>query len=421
MAKIRRDLFNDLLTHLEAKEISLIVGPRQAGKTTLMKDLRDYLESKGERTLFFNLDFEPDNVFFKTQEGLIRRLDLEFGQKRAYVFIDEIQRKENAGLFLKGLYDYDLPYKLIVSGSGSLDLKEKIHESLAGRKRLFELTTVSFREFVDFSTEYRYSDRLEDFMAVDQARLNCFLIDYLNFGGYPRVILEKELAEKARVMNEIYRSYVEKDIAYFLGVNRVDAFSLLIRILASQTGQILKYSKLAQESGLSTLTLKNYLWYAERTFSIRLLSPYFKNKHKEIIKAPSVYFYDLGMRNFSLNSFGGLLMPDYLGFVFQNFIANLLQAKIMYTAKSLNFWRTIDMAEVDFVINSSSDILPIEVKYSCLKKPEVTRSLRSFILRYAPSEAWVVNLSLEAEMIIGNTKVRFIPYYTIALNPHNMV
>jgi predicted AAA+ superfamily ATPase len=247
------------------------------------------------------------------------------------------------------------------------------------------------------------------------------LIDYLNFGGYPRVILEKELAEKARVMNEIYRSYVEKDIAYFLGVNRVDAFSLLIRILASQTGQILKYSKLAQESGLSTLTLKNYLWYAERTFSIRLLSPYFKNKHKEIIKAPSVYFYDLGMRNFSLNSFGGLLMPDYLGFVFQNFIANLLQAKIMYTAKSLNFWRTIDMAEVDFVINSSSDILPIEVKYSCLKKPEVTRSLRSFILRYAPSEAWVVNLSLEAEMIIGNTKVRFIPYYTIALNRQNMV
>ena len=78
---------------------------------------------------------------------MIKKLDLELGRKKGFVFIDEIQRKENAGLFLKGIYDMELPYKLIILGSGSLELKEKIHESLAGRKRIFELGTVSFREF----------------------------------------------------------------------------------------------------------------------------------------------------------------------------------------------------------------------------------------------------------------------------------
>lgn len=413
MAKIKRKLFDELVLHLKAKEISLIVGPRQAGKTTLMTELKNYLDQKGEKTLFLNLDFESDRIFFNLQNDLIRKLDLELGRKKSFVFIDEIQRKENAGLFLKGLYDKGLPYKFIVSGSGSLDLKEKIHESLAGRKRIFELSTVSFVEFVDFKTEYKYSDKLDEFFDLEKEQAFSLLNEYLNFGGYPRVILESELAEKMKIINEIFRSYVEKDIAYFLGVNRVDAFSLLVKILASQTGQIIKYSKLAEESGVSAATLKNYLWYAEKTFSVKLVLPYFKNKHKEITKAPSVYFYDLGMRNFSLGLFGNLSLSEQLGFVFQNLAANRLHEKIANSSKNLNFWRTLDKAEVDFVIHDSKSILPIEVKYSKLKNPEVTRSLRNFITQYDPAEAWVINLTLEAEIKIGNTVVKFVPYYKI--------
>jgi len=259
MQKIHRELFGELKAHLNAREISLIVGPRQAGKTTLMTEVKAYLDQKGEKTIFLNLDYEADKIFFNSQTDLIGKLDLELGRKKGFVFIDEIQRKENAGLFLKGIYDLNLPYKFIISGSGSLDLKEKMHESLAGRKRIFELGTVSFREFVDFKTEYKYSQKLGDFLAVEKDRSLSLLLEYLNFGGYPRVILEKKLSEKTRIINEIFRSYVEKDIAYFLGVNRADAFSLLIKLLASQTGQIIKYSKLAEESGISSATLKNYL------------------------------------------------------------------------------------------------------------------------------------------------------------------
>ena len=413
MQKIRRKLFNELKGHLGAKEISLIVGPRQAGKTTLMKELKEYLDQRNERTIFLNLDYEADKVFFNSQDDLIRKLDLELGRKKGFAFIDEIQRKENAGLFLKGLYDLGLPYKFIVSGSGSLDMKEKIHESLAGRKRIFELSTVSFSEFADFKTEYKYSAKLDDFFTVEKGRALALLDEYLNFGGYPRVVLERELDEKMRVINEIYRSYVEKDIAYFLGVNRADAFSLLIKLLASQIGQIIKYSKLAAESGVSAATLKNYLWYAEKTFSIRIITPYFKNKRKEITKSPAAYFYDLGLRNFSLGLFGNLSQPDQMGFLFQNFAANRLFEKIANTSKSLHFWRTLDKAEVDFVLADGDSVLPVEVKYSRLKSPEITRSLRNFINAYSPAEAWVINLSLETEVEIGKTAVKFVPYYKV--------
>ena len=147
---IRRSLLKQLQKHLLSPEITLIVGPRQAGKTTLMEILRDDLRKKGAKTLFLNLDFNADLPFFDSQEKLLQRITYEMGQEKGYVFIDEIQRKEDAGLFLKGLYDRKLPYKFIVSGSGSLELKEKIHESLPGRKRLFELSTLSFEEFVNY-------------------------------------------------------------------------------------------------------------------------------------------------------------------------------------------------------------------------------------------------------------------------------
>ena len=135
---IERTLFSELKDHLSKREISFIIGPRQAGKTTLMLLLEDYLKKKEEKTVFLNLDIESDKQFFTSQANLIKKIKLEIGEKEGFVFIDEIQRKENAGIFLKGIYDMNLPYKFIVSGSGSVELKERIHESLTGRKRIFE-------------------------------------------------------------------------------------------------------------------------------------------------------------------------------------------------------------------------------------------------------------------------------------------
>ena len=410
---IKRDLFEELKNHLSAKEISLIVGPRQVGKTTLMLLLKEYLERKREKTLFLNLDIENDKQFFVSQDVLIKKINLEFGKERGYVFIDEIQRKENAGIFLKGIYDLNLPYKFIVSGSGSLELKEKIHESLVGRKRIFELNPVSFKEFVNFKTDYRYEEKIDEFFDIEKTKTENLLNEYLNFGSYPRIILEEKLSDKIKIINEIYRSYLEKDITYLIKSERIDIFSFLIKVLSGQIGRLINYSELSSTLGISLPTLKNYFWYAEKTFIINKLTPYFKNIRKEIAKSPIIYFYDLGLRNYALGLFGKINFSTDIGFLFQNFIFNILKEKYKFAGAEIHFWRTKDKAEVDFVIDFGEEVIPIETKYKKLKEPVIERSLKSFVEKYHPKEAWIINLSLDYETKINKTTFKFLPFYKL--------
>lgn len=409
---IKRKLLNDLKEHLKAKEISIIIGPRQVGKTTLMKVLIKEMKLSYNNVLFLNLDIESDKKFFETQELLLRKIKLEIGSN-GFVFIDEIQRKENAGLFLKGLYDQDLNYKFIVSGSGSLELKEHIQESLTGRKRLFELLPVSFEEFAEYKTEYKYEDRLEEFFKLESNRTNYLLSEYLSFGGYPRIITETYLEEKKKIINEIYRSYIEKDIVGLLNIDRPDAYSLLIKLLSASTGKILNYSKLAELAGISIPTLKKYIWYSEKTFVIQTIAPFYKNNVKELTKSRSVYFYDLGLRNYANDTFNLIANTNEIGFLFQNFVKNIIYEKIKWTSWNVKYWRTTDKAEVDFVLSAGEKVIPFEVKYSPIKSISVKRSLRNFINKYVPQKAFVVNLNFEKEIKINQTTVYFIPFYKL--------
>jgi predicted AAA+ superfamily ATPase len=407
---IKRKIFDDLKNHLSSKEMSLIFGPRQVGKTTLMKELIKNLEANKEKIVFLNLDYDSDKRFFVSQDELLKKIELEIG-KSGFVFIDEIQRKEDAGLFLKGIYDRGLDYKFIVSGSGSLELKEKIHESLAGRKRFFNVSPVTFEEFVNFKTDYRYQDKLHDYFDLEKDKTRMFLEEYLNFGGYPRVIIEEMKEEKRRIIEDIFRSCIKKDMLSLLNIDRPDAFSSMIRILASQSSQIINYSKLTQQVGLTFEPLKKYLWYAEKTFLIKPIRPYFSNKQKELTKSPIVYFNDLGLRNFSLDVMGELNDSLDLGLVFQNLVFHLLEEKISNSSGVINYWRTISGKEVDFVVSKGREVIPVEVKYSHMKVAAVEKSLLSFINEYSPREALVVNLSLKEEKIINKTRVRFVPFY----------
>lgn len=408
---IKRKLFSELVDHLSQKEMSLIVGPRQAGKTTLMEMVRDHLENQGERTLFLNLDIEWDRPHFESQAALLKKIQLELGQQEGYVFVDEVQRKADAGLFLKGMFDLKLPYKFIVSGSGSLELKEKIQESLVGRKRLFDVTTVTFEEFVNHRTGYRYEDNLADFLAVEGLRSQQLLSEYLQFGGYPRVITAPEQREKRFIMDEIYRSVLERDIAYLLKLDKPDVFMALIKLLSGQIGHLINYSEIASTLNVSFVTVKKYLWYAQKIFLVELVSPFARNVRKEISKSPVPYFGDLGLRNYALNLFGHLKSPAEIGFVFENFIFLMMKQNLRVTPAKLNYWRTKDKAEVDFVIEAGKKIIPVEVKYKQFKQAKVPVSLRRFIEKYSPKTAYVVNLSLQDKVRIGETTVSFLPYY----------
>ena len=410
---IQRNLFNELKIHLGKKEISFIIGPRQAGKTTLILMLKEYLEKKGERTVFLNLDIESDKEYFSSQLDLIKKIRLELGEKRGYVFIDEIQRKENAGIFLKGIYDSNPPYKFIASGSGSVELKEKIHESLIGRKRLFELSTLTFEEFVNFRTNYKYKNKLQEYFAIEKKKAEQILDEYLSFGGYPRVVLEDLLVEKRKIINEIYQSYLEKDISYLLKIKKTEDFGKLVKILAAQIGKLLNISEVSRTLGISHKTVKDYLWYLQKTFILHKVTPYFKNIRKEIARTPKFYFYDLGLRNFAIGLFGIEKSIEDKGFLFENFVFNILKEKIKDTPFKIHFWRTKDKAEVDFILDLGRSLIPVEVKYRSLKEPFITRSFRSFMEKYSPQKAFVVNLDFEQSLKINRTHIIFLPYYKL--------
>jgi predicted AAA+ superfamily ATPase len=410
---IKRKLFLELVDHLPQKEMSLIIGPRQAGKTTLMEMLKQHLDNRGERTLFLNFDIEWDRPHFDSQAALLKKIELELGQQHGYVFIDEIQRKDDAGLFLKGLFDLKLPYKFIISGSGSLELKQKIHESLVGRKRLFELSTVTFEEFINHRTDYQYEANLADFLAIEIDRAQQLLSEYMRCGGYPRIVMATEQREKLRLIDEIYHSILEKDIAYLLKLDKPDVFSALIKMIADQVGQLLNYSEISSTLNVSFSTVKRYLWYAQKIFLVELIAPYARNVRKEISKSPVPYFWDLGLRNYSLGLFGHLESPSEKGLVFENLVFLLLRERLRFKAAKLNYWRTKDKAEVDFVIEAGREVIPVEAKYKHLRQDKVPASLRSFISRYTPERAYIINLDLNKTLRIDKTTLFFLPFHEL--------
>lgn len=410
---IKRIIYPSLVKHLSKREISLITGPRQSGKTTLMLRMKGELDRKEEPSLFLNFDVEWDRVHLESQAALIRKAELELGKKGGFIFIDEIQRKEDAGRFLKGLYDLKLPYKLIVSGSGSLELKEEIHESLVGRKRLFELTTLSFEEFVDFKTGYKYSDNLQAFFEIEREKAQLLLAEYMNFGGYPRVVLEEKRDEKVQAVDEIYRSVLERDVAYLLKVEKTEAFSNLIKVMAGQNGNLINHKELSSTLGISFQTLKKYLWYAQKIFLLDLVTPYSRNVRKEISQSPVVYFRDLGLRNYPLGLFGRIESSSGSGFLFQNLVFQMLTGSAPVGSTQVHFWRTKDKAEVDFVVEQGKNLTPVEVKYKALKDIEIPRPLIHFCEQYRPDKAYIVNLSLRKEKRVGKTDIIAIPYWEL--------
>lgn len=410
---IKRTLLNDLRRDLKREEIAFLIGPRQAGKTTIMKLIQGELDAAGERTLFLSLDFDQDRGHFASQQSLLKKIELELGKGPGFVFIDEIQRREDSGLFLKGLQDMGLPYKFIVSGSGSVDLRAKVKESLVGRKRIYEVYPLSLREFVNHRTEYRYEDRLPDFFAVETARCDELLTEYLNYGGYPRVVLEYEAREKLRVMDEIYQGYIIRDIAYLLNVEKIEAYGQLMKTLADQTGKLINYSELSATLGIALATVKNYCWYAEETYILKRITPFFRNVRSEISKAPMVYFSDPGFRNYALGVLGRVQRPDDMGFAFQNLVYLLLREKLRWTGAGIHFWRTTARTEIDFVVETGGSVIPIEVKYKGMTRPSIPRSFDRFIEKYHPPYCQVINKNLRATVRVRDTEVQFLTVWDL--------
>lgn len=413
---IKRAIFAEIVKHLAEPEMTMILGPRQTGKTTLLFQLKEYLVNnriaQEKNILIFNLDFVSDLELFKSQADFFNYLKARVGEEKIYVFIDEAQRIENVGIFFKGIYDKKLPVKFILTGSSSFELKAKVSEPLTGRKMVFTVYPFDFYEYLLSKDEqlakFLYLENISDY---DKKSLIANLRDFINYGGYPRVVLEDNEEKKLQLLKEIYSGYIEKDIIGLLKIKNFSGYTKLLKIIAGQIGGLINSHELSQTTGLSFRTIESYLETLSQTFVIGKIAPFFKNIRKELSKMPKVYFIDSGLRNFAASSFKRLDEREDKGVLLENYIFSALIKK---RKSNINFWRTKDKNEVDFIIESSNgEVVPIEVKAVRLAGPEITRGLRNFISRYNPQEGFLINLSYQGETTIDKTKVRFILPYEI--------
>lgn len=369
---IQRNLYPQVKHWLNRDKILIIKGPRQVGKTTLLQIIKKDLEAEKKQTIYFSIDQELHNPIFTDHKLFFIYLNDQFelnSKNKLYVFLDEFQYIKEAGLFLKVLFDqYKDKLQFIVSGSSSLEITRN-SEFLTGRKIEFNMTPLSFFEYVSYksSNQYKRSYSLNDFQSLSdfnqiyQEDLKKHFVDYLNYGGYPEVVLLNNTSDKKRVIREIITTYIQKDITAFLHVENPQAFNKLIVFLASQIGNLVNQSSLRLDLGINTETVQRYLSILEGTYLFDFVKPYFTNVRKELSKMPKAFINDFGALNYVLG-FSPLFDFDIIGGEkVENFIYNEL--KLLVEKENINFYRTVSKAEIDFIVKTGNNFTPIEVKF----------------------------------------------------------
>lgn len=372
MKIIFRDIIENARKYFDGDEILLFIGARQSGKTTILRAIQEELEQKGERTFFLNLE-DPDylRLINQSPKNLLQIFTFDLKTKTT-VFVDEIQYLNNPTNFLKYFYDeYRGKIRLIVSGSSAFYLDKKFKDSLVGRKYVFPVRTLSFREFLRFkgksellsvlprefsSSNYLISKKIS--LSAKEEIRNLFC-EFLLYGGYPRVVLAP-LSDKLFILQEIVYSYIKKDV-YDAGIKQDEIFYRLFKILASQTGNLVNMNELSNLLGVSRKAIENYLYVMQKSFHIILIRPWYQNIRKELSKMPKVYFYDLGLRNFLVNNFDSVLIRSDRGALLENAVVRQLAERSgIIIEDKIKFWRYKTGAEVDIIFEEK---MAFEVKF----------------------------------------------------------
>lgn len=354
---ILRDITPKIEKKMGTDEILLLLGARQAGKTTILKQLQSNAEKEGHSTHYIDLE-DPDYLkrLNESPKNLFHLLPLDL-TKRQIVFLDEIQYLDDPTRFLKYLYDeYRGKIKLVVTGSSSFYIDQKFKDSLAGRKEIFNIRTLSFREFLRFKgSEDLAASSFANPPLTIREKLILLYKEYMTYGGYPRVVLAP-LEEKVDLLRELAYSYVKKDVLES-GIRRDDLFFQLIKLLAAQIGQLVNFNEIGATLGISRPMVTHHCLVMERSFHLHFIRPFFRNVRKELTRTPKVYFYDLGMRNFFLQNFKPFDLREDRGGLLEN--AAFRQFLEFLPLENIHFWRTSQQHEIDFVLG---DQRAIEIK-----------------------------------------------------------
>lgn len=290
-------------------------------------------------------------------------------------FIDEIQYLSSPSSFLKLIVDHHPDIHLIVSGSSSFDIKSKFSDSLVGRTVNFEIYPLSFKEFLRFKN---IKSLLED-------RLIGLYREYMSYGGYPKIVLDDNIKHKETYLQQIIDTYVKKDVSDLANIKDTKKFNNLLKILASQSGQLINIQSLSRTCGVASQTISNYLEILEETYILKLVSPFSTSAKVEVAKTPKVFFYDTGiLQMLWLRK----LQPENVGNIFETSVFSELTKK--YGVENINYWRNKNVNEIDFILQKDGEIVPIEAKFNFSQFKE--SKIAPFLKKYKIKSFYVAGL-----------------------------
>lgn len=384
---IKRNILNKLQQELTQPEVLILLGPRQVGKTTLLRMLEDYAKQKGLRVAFFDLEQPQILADFNRPDKEILQMISGAGE---IVFIDEFQYVRNISKILKAIFDSKKKLKIICSGSSSLEIHKHLKESLAGRKFLYRIYPLEYDEIRNSFPSFKFED-------------------YLCFGGMPGLTHTDSEERKQQILNELVGSYILKDIKSLIKEENIRAFNHLLYLLAQNQGSTISVHSLSAEVGLSSKAINRYFDILEQTYVNYRIYSYSKNLGNELKKSCKTYLYDLGVRNMLLKDFSAIDSRADKGVILESFIFLSLQAMLTPNME-IKFWRTKDGGEVDFILLKDRKPIPIEVKGK-MTAPEIPSGLKRFLNRYPDVKlAYIINEQLEKEIRHGNCSIRFLTF-----------
>lgn len=367
------------------REILVLLGARQVGKTTILK--RIFPEA-----FYLTVDNEP--IRYALERFDKAAYSQLLNNKSDYIVIDEIHKLTDPGRAAKIFFDQLPQYKLIITGSSSFTIKNKASESLAGRKIDYRLFPLTLSEYLvqngledklshDFFEKIIAGEKLQEIIKPydNKAMLNNLLV----YGLYPAMLSHPS---DSLYLTNLLDSVVFRDLVDLSLLENKSAALSLLKLLAYQIGSLVNYAELASKLNIGARTVKRYIDLFEQSYIIFTLKPYSNRKRDEIGKMPKVYFYDVGLRNALVNNFDPIMGRGDAGQLFENFVVAEVFKSNYYGSfgYNLNYWRTKGGSEVDLVLSKPNEkTIALEIKNS-------TQHInQSFTRRYPESRLSVVS------------------------------
>lgn len=377
---LHRTLFKTLLDNCFKQKVIILIGARQVGKTTLLKELTSVINKK---CVWLNADEADILEGFNSAKTSTQLLNL-VGQNTEFVVIDEAQQIPDIGMKLKLLNDTKPDLQIIATGSSAFELQNETCEPLTGRKRTFYLFPISYQELVHNGS------------AVQARRL---IETRMIYGSYPEVI--NNPSEEKQILLEVAHSYLYKDILKLDGIRKSSHIEKLLQALAFQIGSEVNYHELSKTIGnIDTATVEKYIGLLEKAQVIFKLPAFSRNLRNELKKGKKYFFYDNGIRNVLLNNFSNLEFRMDKGALWENYLISERLKNNHYTRTTPHcyFWRTHDQAEIDYLEESDGQISAFEFKWASHKK---VRFPKSFLAAYPNHTTKFINRSNFEAFVLG--------------------